>query len=399
MFFSLVMLLIANSMNNTVDTFIALLRSAIIGTNENIDLLDVNYEALYSLAIFHDLAHIVYYELKQRGFLHEGEIARKFEYQKNMAQYRYVLREVAIEQVRSIFEEAKIPFVLLKGAMLMNLYPEPWMRTSSDIDVLVKEEDLSNAENALICFGMKRDHEGRYDVSFFSKEKYHIELHYTMLEDYTSDKICNVMKKAWNYFEPIKSGASEYVMRDELFYFYHIAHMAKHFKNGGNGVRTVIDLWLLNHKIAFDQSKRVQLITEGDLATFNDKMVKLLEKWFSKNESIDHLDTLEEYIIQGGIYGTTERKIAITRKKAGNRLTYYINRAFPPYSILKHAFPVLKRFPFLIPFGWIIRWFKLLNPTTRRRTSKEIMIEQSVDKAENGKTKKIEMLMKELEIW
>lgn len=386
-------------MDRIIDAFISLLRIAVTGTNEELDLSDINYEALYSLAKFHDLAHIVYYELQERGFLQEGEIARKFIHQKDMAQYRYVLREVAIEQVRSIFEEAKIPFVLLKGVMLMKLYPEPWMRTSSDIDVLVKKEDLSNAENALIRFGMRREHEGRYDVSFFSKENYHIELHYTMLEDYTSDKISNVMKRAWKYFEPIKDGASEYVIRDDLFYFYHIAHMAKHFRNGGNGVRTVIDLWLLNHKNAFDQSERIKLIVEGGLVTFNDRMVKLSEKWFSKNDSNDSLDALEEYIIQGGIYGTAERNIAITRKKAGNRITFYLNRTFLPYSKLKHAFPVLKKCPFLLPFVWIIRWFKLLNPKIWKRTVNEIKIEQSVDKSSREKTEKIETLMKELEIW
>lgn len=386
-------------MSKTVDTFIALLRSAVTQTNEEIDLTDVNCEDLYSLAKFHDLAHIVYYELQQRGFLREGETARKFINQKNMAQYRYILRSIAIEQIRDIFEEEKIPFVFLKGVALMDLYPEPWMRTSSDVDVLIREEDLPRAQTALISFGMKREHEGQHDVSFFSKENFHIELHYTMVEDYTSKKIGDVMKEAWTYFEPKQDGCSEYVMRDEMFYFYHIAHMAKHFRNGGNGVRTIIDLWLLNHKVEFDQSNRNELIEEGGLAAFNDMTLKLSEMWFSKNQRNDSLDTLEDYIIKGGIYGTTERNVTITRKKSGSRITYYLKRAFLPYNELKHAFPILKNYPVLLPLMWIVRWFRLLNPAIRKKTINEIKIEQSVDKSACEESEKIVILMKELKIW
>lgn len=386
-------------MNEIVDTFIALLRSAVTETHEIINLADVNYEALYSLAKFHDLAHIVFYELKNQGLLQEGEIARKFINQKDMAQYRYVLRCVAIEQIRAIFEEEKIPFVMLKGVVLMDLYPEPWMRTSSDIDVLVREEDLPRAQNALISFGMKREHEGQYDVSFFSKENFHIELHYTMVEDYTSKKIGDVMKEAWNYFEPKEDGHSEYLMHDEMFYFYHIAHMAKHFRNGGNGVRTIIDLWLLNHKVEFNQIKRNELIEEGGLTAFNEMLLKLSEMWFSNRGSNDSLAALEDYIIHGGIYGTTERNVAISRRKAGKRITYYLKRAFLPYNDLKYAFPILKECPILLPIIWIIRWFKLLNPSIRKRTVNEIKIEQSVDNSAREETEKIERLMKKLEIW
>ena len=39
-------------------------------------------------------------------------------------------------------EKAQIPFVPLKGSVIRKYYPEAWMRTSSDIDVLVHKEDV-----------------------------------------------------------------------------------------------------------------------------------------------------------------------------------------------------------------------------------------------------------------
>lgn len=110
-------------MSKTVDTFISLLRSAVIQTNEEIDLADINYETLFSISKFHDLAHIVYYELNRRNALPKDEILAKFKQQYNMAILRHVKRMMAIEQIREILEKARIPFVLLKGAVLIDLYP------------------------------------------------------------------------------------------------------------------------------------------------------------------------------------------------------------------------------------------------------------------------------------
>lgn len=385
-----------SSMNKTMNAFIALLRSAVMGTIEDIDLSDLDWESLYSLAKLHDLAHIVFYRLNQCNALGEGEIFRKFKNQYDMAIYRHVRREVTIAEIREILEKAQIPFVLLKGVVLMDLYPKPWMRTSSDVDVLVKEGDKSKAELVLIEAGYERDHEGQYDISFFTPNHFHVELHFTTQEDYTSINHSQVMRKTWDFFVQKQNGATEYVMLDEMFYFYHIAHMAKHFRNGGNGVRTIIDTWLLNHKICFDKEKRNALLREGGLQEFEERTRELADYWFSGLEPIKPLDGFEEYIINGGIYGTADRNIAIRKRKTGGKLKYYLKRIFLPYNEIKFSYPILKRVPFILPFCWVIRWFKLLNPKVRNRAKKEIHVGKTMDAS---KLDHIESLMKELKIW
>ena len=95
----------------TVETFIGLLRSAITGEQEQLDLSDINYDELYYLAKYHDLAHIVFNELRCRGELCEGEIVRKFKNQFDIALYRHINRDMAIELVKTLLENAHIPFV------------------------------------------------------------------------------------------------------------------------------------------------------------------------------------------------------------------------------------------------------------------------------------------------
>lgn len=383
-------------MSKTVDTFVGLLRSAITGEQEQIELSDTNFEKLYYLANYHDLAHIVFYELRCRGELSEGDIFRKFKNQFDIALYRHIKRDIAIEQVRRLLENAQIPFVLLKGVVLMELYPEQWMRTSSDIDVLIREIDIQKAEHLFVSAGIRRDHESLHDISFFTEENFHIELHFTLLEERITKVQRRILKDIWDYCEPKEGCISERIMQDEMLYFYHVAHMAKHFKMGGCGIRTFLDLWLLNHRCSFSQEKRNDLLCKGGLSVFENNAKELSEIWFSKKEDYQNKKGLSEYIISGGLYGTSERNIAAIKSKQKSRLSYYIMRIIPPNYIMKLEYPALKKCPFLLPFFWIARWFRLLRPSVRNRIANEIQTERLVNDSEK---KSFESLMKELEIW
>lgn len=382
-------------MDKTNDIFFALLRSAIKNENEEISLADVDYEALFSLAKFHDLAHIVYYELKKRDSLPEDEIGKKFKEQYDIAIYRHIRRTNAIAEVRKILENAHIPFILLKGVVLMDLYPEQWMRTSADVDILVQKNDFKKAVVAFKKYGMALFAETEHDVSFNTKDKYHIELHHTLIEDDRFPYANKYISRVWEYSKTTEDNV-ERILYDDMFYFYHIVHMAKHFKEGGCGIRSLLDLWLLNHCIDFDREKRESIIKESGLKTFADKAESLSEKWFSKSETNVLPDDFEDYIINGGIYGTSKRIVAIRKKKEKNRFIYYLKRIFQPYNQLKHTYPLLQKLPFLLPFCWVARWFRLLNPVKRKKVFDEIKIENSVS---NEESDRMVSLMKELEIW
>ena len=106
--------------------------------------------ALYKLSKKHDIAHLVGDALDKNGLLLDGSEAKKrFLQERNMAVYRYEQLQYELDCICDTFEEAKIPFIPLKGAVIRQYYPEPWMRTSCDIDILVEEEKLSDAISAL----------------------------------------------------------------------------------------------------------------------------------------------------------------------------------------------------------------------------------------------------------
>ena len=135
------------------DILFALLRHQIcgeeIGEEVKQALTPERLEKVYKLATSHDLAHLAGQSLSQLGLLGEDEVSGKFKKKAMQAVYRYVQVNFEYEQICATLEEAKIPFIPLKGSVLRHYYPEPWMRTSSDIDVLVTPENLDAAAAVL----------------------------------------------------------------------------------------------------------------------------------------------------------------------------------------------------------------------------------------------------------
>ena len=86
---------------------------------------------LYKLSKAHDLAHLVGDTLIKNDLIGNDEIKEKYQKQVMIAIYRYEKINYELNRLRSALNEAQIPFIPLKGSVLRQYYPEPWMRTSS----------------------------------------------------------------------------------------------------------------------------------------------------------------------------------------------------------------------------------------------------------------------------
>ena len=270
------------------------------------------------------------------------------------------------------------------------------MRTSSDVDVLVKPEDLEKAAGTLAGAGYEKMCETAHDVSFLSPNKWHVELHHTLIEEFRRPATAEVLGRVWAYSAPAFEGSFEYRMRDEMFYYYHVAHMVKHFEGGGCGVRSFADLWLLEHRTAFDRAAREELLKEGGIAVFADYARRLSEIWFSCRENDPSLDDFAHFVLNGGVYGTVGQAVLTRKSKSDKKgARYLFSRLFPPAKIMKGRYPALQKRPALLPFYYTRRMFSLLRPKTRRRATAEINAEKKTDEAA---AERAAALMKQLEI-
>ena len=72
-----------------------------------------------------------------------------------MSVYRNEQIKYAFAQICDTFELSSIPYIPLKGSVIRPYYPKESMRTSCDIDILVKEENHEAAIDVLVQRGFK----------------------------------------------------------------------------------------------------------------------------------------------------------------------------------------------------------------------------------------------------
>ena len=364
------------------------------GQNNKIVLPDTSarfFSALYGMSKRHDIAHLVGDALIKNGLIENEDLKSHFQNQTVMAVYRYENLNYELGRICEIFEESKIPFIPLKGAEIRRFYPEPWMRTSCDIDILVHEEDLERATAVLkekIGYTYERKEKGSHDMQMYSLSSVHLELHYTLIEEGRLSKADKILSNIWNYAEEDK-GSFQKRFSDEAFYFYHIAHMAKHFLIGGCGIKPFVDLWILNTylNIQFDREKRNKLLAIGGLEKFAEEAEKLSEVWFGGEQHTETTRKMEEYVLQGGVYGTMQNRVLLQQVKKGGKFRYAISRIWLPYEILKYQYPVLQKHKWLMPFCEVQRWFKLLFKGGAKRGINELSANNRTSKAEQDAAK------------
>ena len=343
---------------------------------------------MYKLAKSHDLAHLVGDALIKNGLIANEEIKAKFQQQILLAVCRYEQLQYELTRLKATLNEAAIPFIPLKGSVIRQYYPEPWMRTSCDIDVLVKEADVSRAMDMLLkCFDGKNITRTHHDISFMTSGSVHIEVHNSLIEGGRIGTAEKLLENIWDYAEPINS-SFERLLRDDMFYYYHLAHMAKHLEGGGCGVRPFLDLWLLEH-IEHDEEKRVRLLEAGGLNTFAAVASQLAAHWFDGKEAEEPALELEKYLIDAGAYGSSENHAAVKQVQKHSKASYILTRIWMPYRDLKLLYPRLERHPVLLPVYELKRWCKLLKPSMLRRKTKELQTISGMSDAKIDRTGKL----------
>ena len=379
------------------DVFFALVRVGLSGAELNADVKNLitpqMLPVLYKVAKKHDLAHLVGEALEKNGLLEDGSEAKAyFEKERNMAIFRYAQIQHELEQICKALDDAKIHYIPLKGSVIRAYYPEPWMRTSCDIDVLVKQETLEKAIETLKAkLEFTCEKIGGHDAQMFSPIGVHLELHYKLNSNSPLEE--GVLSQVWSHVKSFDNPHCE--MTEEMFYFYHVAHMAGHFKVGGCGVRTFLDLFLLRKSLAYSDEKLRELLKAGGLEAFYDAICAVADFWFGDGEKTPLVAEIEDYILNAGMYGDMKHRVAIQQKQRGGSVRYLLSRIFMPYSQLKFVYPKLQKHPILFPFYQVKRWFNLLKKDSRKVSIKEFKETISGDEE---KKKRVIQLFQDLEL-
>ena len=343
------------------------------------------WEIIYKISKEHDLAHIIGYALRTLDIKIDEDLGKAFEKSASVATFRYMQSAYELDAIAHTLENAEICFMPLKGSVLNKCYKEPWLRTSCDIDILVKKQDLERATSVLVSeLGYElKPSSTMHDVSIMSPSGVHLELHFELNEE--NFKESALLTSVWNSGE-LENTGYHYTMTNELFLFFHIYHMAKHFKNGGCGIKPLLDLWVIRNKMGYDEKKATAMLKREGYLTFYQNALALSNVWFENASHTELTRQMQAFILQGGVYGTFEQNVAMAQTKE-SRFKRLFRRIFMPYRQLIVRYPSLKKCPPLYPIYTVIRWFRILFSKDRGRAFDEIKANQSVSQNEINKTK------------
>lgn len=332
---------------------LALLSSVINETEPVEPDFEPDWEFIFNLTEKHNVDNTIFYAVEKLKNKPEPALYKKWMDLRNKCIHRNMIQRREYAAVCSAFDKNGIEYMPVKGFDIGSLYPTEDSRFMSDLDILIKH-DRKPAEDALMNMGYT-EKRGKvdYDKGYMKPPFMYIELHNSILPRYSP---------FFPYFENIFTRSiktdNSYKMTGIDFYLYVIVHTHKHYFQSGTGIRSVMDLYLINKKLLpkLDTEKINSELKTLGLKDFTKMISEISEKWF-KNEDYSSFSDDEIYIISSGTYGTQEQSVK-NKLQNQSKAKFVFSRMFPPKSNMLEFYPKLQKYPVLFPFYYIQRLFK-----------------------------------------
>ncbi len=312
------------------------------------------------------------------------------EFQRDHYQYkqRDILQKMVIEEINQLFNAHKINHLFLKGAFLKTIYPESYMRSMGDIDVLVDENQMHLIHQLLPKFGYLLHSKGPSHDVFVKDKSIDIEIHPdidTHFDGLSRIQFANIWEKQEHYKD------YEYRFYSEYQILYLLSHLVKHLKSSGIGLRQVLDvgLYFKKYELTINQVTLNNLLMESNLLRFFHTVLWLNVQWFgfqydykyNKTEMTEELlDEITAFMSISGVHGKGNefnRALPALTKHAlgskgskGSKMRYLLTVGFPKLSEMQGTKPYLKKYPILLPYAWVSRWFYLVFRKGNRTKNK-----------------------------
>lgn len=267
-------------------------------------------------------------------------------------------------------EENKIAFMLLKGGVIRDYYPQQRMRQMADIDILY---DGTRREQ---LFKLMKKHNYKIiscseNSDDFTKNTYYTFEFHRELFFKEHNFYCD-FSNVWDRATKSSDNEYKYNMSIEDLYLHSIAHMNKHYKFGGFGIRFLADTYLLLMKDWDNMDKEYvnSRLSEFKLVEFEKFIRELTLEIFGdrvfNEKQIEFLNKSLDFGIYGNTEGITVYFDEYKRSRNGKAtvIGFFFAKLFPPASFMKRNYTILEKKPFLLPFYYVYRLiYKLLRST------------------------------------
>lgn len=268
-----------------------------------------------------------------------------------------------LEKVCARFDENGIDYMPLKGANLKKIYPRPDLRLMGDVDILVRQEQYAKIIPIVEQLGFEAQYESDHELVWKS-DALLLELHKRVIPSYNQDYYA-YFGDGWRLAAP-KEG-SRYAMKPEDEFIYLFTHFAKHYRDGGIGIRHVTDLWVWKRAWPnMDEAYLRQELKTLQLLAFYDNVCRLLQLWFEDGAEDEKTAFMTRFLLDSGVWGREEdrmisgsaRGAAVQGSARKEHRRQLLASVFPGVEQMKTNYPVVEKLPFLLPLLWPVRWLK-----------------------------------------
>ena len=324
----------------------------------------LDLERLYKLAVWHSVANMACYALLRLETLPAPDVMKPFQQARSRGIAKEARQELEVGLILSALEDHRIKCIPLKGYIIKNLYPQPDMRLMADVDILIEASQLEKAGEIMLSLGYTAEHIGGNHDVYYKRPVMNIELHRALFAE-SNDVLYNYFGTGWERARLTAGSSYRYEMSSEDFYIYLLAHMAKHYRGGGTGIRSIMDVWVYtrHYKDQLDWNYINTELEKAGLYDFAQSMQELSEQWFGGDITREINQEMSTFILANGTYGTI-RNAAINRFIQGKKdqdsftmakVKYSLRILFPNLQHMIILFPILDKLPFLLPVCWALR--------------------------------------------
>lgn len=362
---------------------------------------EVDFEELYRLAEIHDVGAMIANELQQveKPFQPTGKLASEFTQNIGLTIREATHRENGYRFIKALLDEAQLPHLFVKGVVVQHRYPIPEMRTSGDIDIIIRTEDFDSVAALLTAHPAISLAEKNSEV--IAAKAYGVEL-----------EIHNDADVGGHYFDDVFDLAVQeegytFFLNDYDHLLYIICHLAKHLSYRGAGIRMLMDIDVMVRSMPdFDINYLLLLCEKAGIRKTAEALLSLSVYWLHTpmqpfidfEQEPQLLRNFESVMLDGGSFGYEQNAIPVTYLEGASdsffgRVRVLLKMAFPRRDYLKICYPYYKRHAWLYP---VARVNRLWDGLFRKRKAAAGAIQQMTSQGGTGDAQLT--LMKELDI-
>lgn len=297
-----------------------------------------------------------------------------------------------------------IPFTTIKGYASAYYYPVPTRRTMGDVDFLVDERNLDEAEKKLLAEGFVPDHETALHRCY-RKGNILFEMHRKVNGIPDNDAaVIQLLSDTIGTARRIHNNDGDIIIPDDFHNgLICLLHIIQHMRDSGIGLRHFCDWACLTNSVNdFEEvfKGRFESIGLWNCAKiFALTAVKYIglpyKKWMGEaDEAVMDL-LMDEVLISGNFGRSRENQEAnwfIDKKRGRSNIIGFFSTL---NGIVKNHWPIVKKIPLLYIVGWIyfpMRYFIRILLGKRNTIHLTSAIKQADDK--NEMMNKLELFVK-----